>query len=49
MTNIKGRRMKTIYRDTRQKKAEQRAERIEYLKSLRSDTKKKTQRACLKV
>jgi hypothetical protein len=51
LTNIKGRRDKIKYRETKQKHPEKRKDRIEFLKSKRSgsDTKKKTWKAGLKV
>jgi hypothetical protein len=42
-------RMKINYRETIQKKGVERVDRIEFLKSFRSDSKKKTQKACCKV
>lgn len=48
MTNIKGRRRKIIERE-KSKNAVKRVDRIKFLVSLRSKTKKKTFRATMKV
>lgn len=49
MTNIKGRRMKTKFHDTIQAHPEKRVERLTFLRSQRSKTKKKTAKAMIKV